>query len=390
MFRTVTGILWLGFYLRTCVAAWNGFIAPSVGAAADASTFQMIAVLHSYNLDVDKSGMDSASIYYPFVIGWIYPYVLGAFYAFTTPSLFLGSFLSVVMWTASAFILVRTMRLLSFDKTSQFTVMLIYALLPSSILHTCITLREPYQLFFVNLAVYAALKIYMNKSIVCWPVLFCAAIGMGTLHHALCVFGAYLVVAALLMFSLRYRQSGSKISVLRLTFVVPLVVCIVIYGISYFQLYSYGNSGGDWPTKIEGFQQGMIGLGARSNYKSSVDIDSGIALLYYVPVNLFQYFFEPMPWRISNSFDVIVMLENILRAWLLLKVWKRLRSVSVQGKSPVLFVFISYLILEIIWSLGTVSWGNAVRHHIPSVGLLLVVAFVRMRAPQSRNGEYAK
>ena len=42
--------------------------------------------------------------------------------------------------------------------------MLVYALLPSSIIVTSVTLREPYQLLLVNLAILAALKIYWNKS----------------------------------------------------------------------------------------------------------------------------------------------------------------------------------------------------------------------------------
>lgn len=33
-----------------------------------------------------------------------------------------------------------------------------------------------------------------------------------------------------------------------------------------------------------------------------------------------------------------------------------------------------YLFLELIWSFGTVNWGTALRHHIPSIGLLIVCA----------------
>ena len=377
MIRTITGLLWLGFCLRMYVAAWNGFIGPSIGAGGDALWFHLVAVEHSYNLDIGS--MDSSVTTYPLHIGWIYPYIIGILYAITTPSLFIGSFLSVVAWTASAFILIRIMNLLLFGKSNQYKVMLIYALLPSSIVYTSVTLREPYQLFFVNVAIYAALKIYLNKSIVCWPVLLCAVVGMGILHGALFVFGVFLLVATLFMLSLRYRQGGKSFSGVKFVFVAPLIFCVVIYGISYFEVHSYGNySAGEHlhlHNKIEGFQRGLMQLEARSNYKSSVAINSGVSLLNFVPVALFQYFFEPMPWRIANLFDFIVMLENILRAWLLWKVWMWMRSVSVQGKRPVLVVLLSYLLLEMVWSLGTVNWGNAVRHHIPSVGLLLIVGF---------------
>jgi len=31
--------------------------------------------------------------------------------------------------------------------------------------------------------------------------------------------------------------------------------------------------------------------------------------------------------------------------------------------------------MEGIWSLGTVNWGTSIRHHLPALGLLLVVGF---------------
>ena len=357
------------------MAAWNGFIGPSIGAGGDASYFHLVAVGHSYNLDIGS--MDSNAYTYPLKVCWMYPYVLGVFYAITTPSLFLGSCLSVVAWAASAFILIRILQLLSFGNSNQYKVMLIYALFPSSIIHTSVTLREPYQLLFVNLAIYAALKIYLNKSLAYWPVLLCAVISMGILHGALIVFGALLACATLLMLPLRYRKSGKHFSVKKFVFVVPLVVYVVIYGISCYESYSYGSYSveGGLYAKIESFQQVLVSLEARSNYKSSVAVHSGADLLFFVPVGLFKYFFEPMPWRISNLFDVAVLLENILRAWLLWKAWIWLCSASVQGKRPVLCILISYLLLEVMWSLGTVNWGNAVRHHIPSLGLLLIVSF---------------
>lgn len=395
MFRNVTLLLWIGFYLRICVAAWNSFIEPSLGAGGDALTFHLIAVEHSYNLDIDKWG-DSSTHFYPLKIGWCYPYFLGVVYAITTPALFIGCLLSVVVWTASAYILARIMLLLSFVKSHQTIVMLIYALLPSSVFHTSVTLREPYQLFFVNLAIYAFLKIYLNKSLVYWSVLLCSVIGMGILHGVLVVFGVSLLVATLFMLSLRYRQSGKNFSFAKLVIVVPVIICVVIYGMSFFKSYSYGSYGtkqqSNLHTKIEGFQTGLIltGGGARSNYKSRVVLNSGSDLLFFLPVNFFQYLFEPVPWHITNTFDILVMLENVLRALLLLMSLKWLRVALVQGNRAILVVFLFYFFIEAMWSLGTVNWGNAVRHHIPSIGLMLIVAFANMRASHSRKAKHIK
>ncbi len=362
MFRTVKKLLWLGFFLRMSVAVWNGFFGPSPGAGQDALWFHSVAVEYSSNLVLDN-----------FVIGWFYTYILGVIYFLTTPSLFLGSFLSIVAWFASAFILLRIMRLLLFNKSSQYKAMLIYALLPSSIFITSVTLREPYQLLFVNLAIYATLKIYLNKSTAYWPVLFCAVISMSTLHDALFAFGIIFVIATLIMLVLR-RRGRKSFSGIKLVFVVPLVVLVLMYGLLLFGIFSYTFEEG-FPSAVEAYQHGLMGTEARAHYRSNVSINSGVDLLFFIPIALFQYFFEPMPWRIATAFDAGLMLENILRAWLLWKAWAVLRNMPVQGKRPVWLVFISYLVLEVIWSLGTINWGNSVRHHIPGLGLLLITAF---------------
>ena len=82
-----------------------------------------------------------------------------------------------------------------------------------------------------------------------------------------------------------------------------------------------------------------------------------------------------MPWRISTVPDVEAMLENILRFWLICQAVIALRRIPKSERRPMIFVFVSYIVIESIWSLGTVNWGTAVRHHIPGMGLLLAAAF---------------
>ena len=94
-----------------------------------------------------------------------------------------------------------------------------------------------------------------------------------------------------------------------------------------------------------------------------------------------------MPWKISSIIDVVALLENMLRFWL---IWNALKYlVATYLNKPMfvahnafgnrrfyLFIFVSYLLIESLWSLGTSNWGTASRHHVPSLGLLLIVGFV--------------
>ena len=147
MISKVKLTFWLGFFLRLANSFFNGFVGPSFGASDDAFGFHLAAVDLSQNLVCNVFA----------VSGHAYAYILGMFYFITTDSLFLGSALSALGWLASAFILLRIMRILSFDMSNQWRVMLIYALIPSSLIYTSVTLREPFQLLFVTLAFYAAL-----------------------------------------------------------------------------------------------------------------------------------------------------------------------------------------------------------------------------------------
>ena len=367
--------LWLGFFLRLVNAFVNGFFGPSYGASDDALGFHLNAVEYSQNLGFDG-----------FFIGSIYSYILGIFYFITTDSLFLGSALSALGWLASAFILVRIMRILSFELSNQWRVMLIYALIPSSLMYTSVTLREPFQMLFVNLALYAALKIYFHRSIVHWFVLLLAAVGMGILHGALLVSGIFMIVGTLFLLTSRNRKGVSFIKVVLVT---PIVILCLFYGFSLFTSFSYGGldtmeAGLD--IAVQTYQEGTMAAEQRAVYRTDIELYSLGGLILSIPSFLFQYLFEPMPWRISSIVDVVVLLENMLRFWLIWNALKYLvgiyrnkpmfvaRNVFGNGRF-IFFIFLSYLIMETIWSLGTTNWGTGIRHHLPSLGLLLVASF---------------
>ena len=298
--------LWLGFFLRLVNAFVNGFYGPSYGASDDALGFHLMAVEHSQNLVFDV-----------FAAGQIYPFILGSFYFITTDSLFLGSALSALGWLASAFILLRIMRILSFEMSNQWRVMLIYALIPSSLMYTSVTLREPFQLLFINLALYAALKIYFHRSNAHWLVLLLAVVGMGATHGALLVSGIFIIVGTLFLLTSRNRKG---VSFTKVVLVTPIVILCLFYGFLLFtSLTSYGDRLEDGlAVAVQVYQEGTLsdGYESRANYRADVGINGLGGLILSIPSFLFQYLFEPMPWKISSIVDVVVLLENMLRFWL--------------------------------------------------------------------------
>ena len=373
MISKVKLALWLGFFLRLFNAFLNGFYGSTYGSSDDALGFHLKAVEISQNPVFDV-----------YTLVYIYRYVLGIFYFITTDSLFLGSALSALGWLASAFILVRIMRILSFDSSNQWRVMLIYALIPSSLAYTSITLREPFQLLFVNLALYAALKIYFHRSIAHWLVLLFACVGMGVLHGALLASGIFIIVGTLFLLTSRNRKGVSFIKVVLVT---PIVILCLFYGYFLFTSFSYGDQvEAGLSVAVQAYQEGTMGAEQRANYRTDTEINGLGGLILSTPSFLFQYLFEPMPWKMSSIVDVVVLLENMLRFWL---IWNALKYlVGTYRNKPmfaarnffgsgrfIFFIFLSYLIMETIWSLGTTNWGTGIRHHLPSLGLLLVASF---------------
>jgi len=352
----------IGFLLRLGIAIWNGFYGPSIGAELDALSFHLEAAVYAGNPSFDG-----------FQIGWIYSNFLGLFYYATTPSLFIGSLLSCVAWLFSAFILGSCLRILRVTRRMRVNAILVYAFLPSSVFLTAVTLREPYQLLFVNLAIYGYLQVYLNRATKHWITLIVAILGASSLHGLFLAWGGFLVLGGLFVKILSRSKSRSWIEIARFVFLVgTLCWCAVLIS---------GNIGYDFDggllRAIGRFRGNFAGIEARTLYASSFGNYEQSDLLLSLPVIYFQYLFEPFIWRISSIGDLVQFLENILRGWLIWRAWRALHAGQIDSRRFVSFIFILYLALEIMWSLGTLNWGTAVRHHVPAMGLLLLAAYAR-------------
>jgi hypothetical protein len=360
----VRQLIYFGLALRLMVTFWNAYFGPSFGASGDAADFHIVAVEFSRELQTDR-----------FVLSLLYSYALGTFYYLTAPSLFLGGALAALTWLLSAKVFVAVMRLLELDRRQQRRAMLIYVLLPSSILWTGVTMREPYQLLFVNLAVYASLRIYLHRASRHWATLLLAVAAGGLLQPALLAYGVVLV-AATAVWLVRRSRRGTAVS--RLVWVVPVTAVVLVFGFSIFdRVYQFGLGERGLVEAIEAYQRGGLSLEARTHYKESVSIDGWPGFAMFLPVALFQYLFEPMPWRVSSFVDIPPLLENVLRAVLIWWAVKGLFLLPSRRRRPFVLVFLAYFALETTFAVGTVNWGTAARHHLPAIGLLLAAAFMR-------------
>jgi hypothetical protein len=355
-------ILIFGLFARLVIAFINSYFGPTLGAEGDALIFHFLAT----SIATDQfTGIVNEN-----EVGWVYSYILAIFYKFAGPSLFLGCLLSCIAWLLSGILVDKTLSALKVDLILRNRALIIYAFLPSAMLFTPITLREVYQLFFINLAIFSIIKIAINKNFLYWLSLIMACIGMGALHLGLSAYAIILLGSALYLISVR----GSKaFPYKKFLILAPAVSAGLYLGlIEYMDLVKYDFS--------EGIAQAVANYRgghneARAMYSFQPELNSIPDLIAYVPIAIFQYFLEPFPWNISSLFDLALFFENIARFLLIIIIVKNLYNLHISHRAIGIFLFALFIILETLWALGTVNWGSAARHHIPGLGLLVISCF---------------
>lgn len=352
---------YFGLLLRLGVTVWNGYWGPSYGAEADAAGFHAEAVAYALNPRLTE-----------FVIGHIYSYGLGLVYYVLTDSLFLGGLCSVIAWAISAGLFLRLMILMGISTERQWRPMLVYSILPSSVLLTSITLREAYQMLFVNLLLVSILSNYRRSSGRSWIGLGIGLSGMGVLHGALLASGFIVLASALMLSASRSRNGFSPTKVMALF--MPMIL-LLSFGFELLTNIGYDLEYGVNQAVLK-YQEGTMAADGRATYRNELNLTDGVDLILSIPIFLFQYLFEPMPWRELTPVDTISILENLLRAIMLWRAINFLRlSPAGHRRRLVIFVLLALLTIETVWSLGVSNWGTGLRHHLPSLGLLLVVGF---------------
>ena len=365
MIKPIT-LIWLGFYSRIFVALFSG--GQLVG---DSYYYHWIAStrlkLGERELDVITSGGGEEALS-------LYPTLLTTLYSFSTDIYFIGCLSSIFVWLLSAYVLKKILELLKTDNRTKYLVFLIYAFIPSSLINTSVPMREPFELLFVNLLIYSSLRIYLNKSFLHWLYLGISGFLLGQFHQGLYAFGAAILLMVIISIFLRNRK---KFPIGGYIFIVPLVIFLSIYAYGIFSDQVYNLEDGLY-LAITTYQEGTLNPinFSRASYEPfTTGIEGLLGLVLFIPTNLFQYFFEPMPWRISSILDIVLTFENILRAFLIFVSLRGILKTDVISRRPLLFIFLAYLILETLWSFGTTNWGTASRHHVPGLALLLIPGF---------------
>jgi hypothetical protein len=341
------------------VALVNGLVDITPGADVDAVSFQTDATRFAaaYAISPDIT---------PEVSG--YASLLGYVYHATGPSLLLGSALSVLAFALAALVLIEIMRELELARRPS--TLALFGLIPSGIMLLSVPLREAYQQLLLYLAVLATLR--MRRLGWRWlvPMLLAATV-LSASHTGLELYAGFLVISGMTWAAPRTRGGRSR----RLAGLV-LAAALVVAGISRLP-----NASGtvEAVTSGQAFEFAdtyrMFGAQAvgRTTYGLRLDPSSPLAFAASMPVVILEYMLAPFPWQVANVLDLDAFVESMLRLALIvasLLAWRRARG---RARSQLgLLLWLSFG-MELLWAMGTVNWGTAIRHHLPTLGLFAVV-----------------
>jgi hypothetical protein len=358
--KNIRIIIFIGFLLRVLYAARIGYLGGADGLDMDAEGFYMRMVL------IARSG-----VFEPMEVGeGVLLNSVGTLMGIFSDTAFFGCLLSCLAWLCSGLLFANIVDLTDNTNNSKIFFAALYAFWPTAIAYTVPTLREPYQLMFVNLALFGAMALVRSRQPIYWLLIILGLLGAGWLHGGLTAFSGVMLMLTILYYSV---IGSDKIPVGRIFVAIGLATVVGYFGIGAFSSVSYNISDGvlESAQSYQGFGTELFG---RTNYKDSSEATTGLSSIVFIITGLLQYLFEPMPYRVAALVDVALFFENVLRLGIILMAIIELRKSQKHSQRTFLaFLFCAYFSQEIIWSLGTVNWGTASRHHVPAMGLLLAM-----------------
>ncbi len=304
---------------------------------------------------------------------------LGVVYRAVGSSRLLGAEMSHLAFTLSLLVLLKIMDMTEVKKYKPAT-LLIYGLMPSLLLLGASSFREPWQILFFMTSVYWGFKYRKDAKLMSFVFMTLASIAMALFHKALIIFSVMSV-------SLFYLWPTTSSQPYHYGWQRKITVVLAITGISLAGFWWIAESlGGHFGGEVvNAIMQGRVldyidhyhdilrGQAGRASYDVLLNTSSWSALLKSWIIVYFEYLFSPFPWQLENFSDFIGLCEALFRVVLIpLSIY-----VGVTGfrkkKFEASLLCLCYFAMTLLWSVGTANYGQAMRHHVLTNWIILVL-----------------
>lgn len=360
---------------RVVFAIWGVVLAHALVASFNA----YVSTIHGVETDAVKFHATAAAI--SAVGGWdfglgarFYTTMLALAYTVGGPSHFFGEQLSVLAFSLSCVVLVKLLDLLKIERHHAACV-LVFGLHPAVAVFTSVTLRESFQTLFFMQSAYnlLAFRVRASPLSLLWGLLGAAA--MGCLHNGLLVYALFLIPLAL------FSRMG-----LRTTVSLPRTVGLALTGATAAALFAAALTGSlPYTPSMAKLAEGEAleyastyrqkgEKGARAEYGVKLDAGSPVKFALSLPPVYVFYMLAPFPWQVKTPLDLFAAADGWLRA-LLLVFALALAAAPPEGMPAGFprFLLILYFSMSVLWAMGTINYGTAMRHHIVPYWILIAL-----------------
>lgn len=372
--------------LHQVITITNTYIVKLPGANSDAVRFHRDASFIANELSIDLLNVGSH----------FYNNFLALFYKFLGDSLFLGSQLSILSFMLSLIVILKISKELNLNFIIQKYIVLFFGMVPSVLINTSVTLRESFQILILLLICYYAIRAKKTKrkryllSSIFFIVFF------SFWHNGFVALSPFLVFITIYwVFKTNKMSAVNSLGFMAGASIMGFAFLLLSTGVISSPAFEALMSGD--ADEYASTYRAKSNLDARAYYGGELDTSSIFGFITTFPVVVFNYFVAPLPWQIGSPMDLVTVMENVIRFWLIRGAIKAIKRTEGLEKSILKFLIFVYLLVEIMWSTGTVNWGTAMRHHVVAFALLIVVGgkesfkvFIKEKKPVPKIQRFVK
>ena len=373
----------IAIFSHQALSILNVLYGPFPFAALDAASFHLHAIQRIELPDTKVWSIGSS----------FYKSLLASVYNIFGVSLWLGQAFSIVFFAASCAILMLFSQTIRLNSLFVGFTLLLFGLLPSSLMFGSFTLRETFMTVFFILGVCVAyLAIYDNARERQWRLYSFAVISffiMGLFHMVLLV---YAIIISFLLFIVLYGQKASFQKV-----VFQTLCCLVGIGVfmvlvkevlpvhlsdDYFAMLRIQVNGDvvPIPHAISVYHQTANATGADTQYAAALEFTTWGRMFVVFFYSYVFYLGWPLTGDYSQLSTWVIMAEAIFRLLGLVSI-----VLLAKTNKQWYWLIFAYLSLTFLWNIGTSNHGQALRHHVMTEWILVLALFSYVQQNLSRN-----
>jgi hypothetical protein len=305
-------------------------------------------------------------------------------YYFSGPEKIISNSTTLLAWSFCSLLLAKIYLIICNDDFDGARILTyVFSLTPSILIFNSYLLREVWMSLMIFLIVFFAINVknYTKK------ILLITLIGLISIffHRFMIVITASVLTMVFIYDAIiKYEWYPFNNIKLFIYLFILAIIATALFNLNLDVVHLFKANG--ILGAIETYSIGLVGghgdgaAPARTTYGMIFD-KNNIFSIFQV---FLSYQFMPYPWRISSIVDLLPVLENILRLGLVILFFLQRNRLLPSQKMNLDMIFFIWLLVEIIWSIGTINWGTAYRHHTVVFGLLVVVSVASYRSNRSK------